>query len=38
MDVQVHTDSAKVVVNPTPQVTITNNDDSICSGEAAILH
>jgi hypothetical protein len=27
--------NVSVVVNPTPQVTITNNNDSLCSGEAS---
>jgi hypothetical protein len=29
------TQTVNVVVNPTPQVTITNNDDSLCSGETS---
>jgi hypothetical protein len=31
----VPTQTVNVVVNPTPQVTITNNDDSLCSGETS---
>jgi hypothetical protein len=31
------TQTVNVVVNPTPQVTITNNDDSLCSGETSVI-